>query len=68
MKVPQYPLSYNDRSIRVYQSFTAIFHKCLILLLIFALHYLIVLALCSVLSITHYAQNYAGIKAGSYSQ
>ena len=39
----------------------------LILLLIFALHFLIMLALCLMFSITHYAQNYAGIKAGSYS-
>ena len=30
-------LSYDDCSIRVYQSFTTIFYKCLILLLIFAL-------------------------------
>ena len=48
------------------ETFTTIFHKCLILLLIFALHFLIMLALCLMLSITHYAQT--GIKAGSYSQ
>ena len=64
----QYPLSYDDCSIRVYRSFTTIFHKCLILLLIFALHFLIMLALCLMLSITHYVQTNAGIKAGSCSQ
>ena len=39
-------LSYDNCSIRVYRSFTTIFYKCLILLLIFALHFLIMLALC----------------------
>ena len=63
----QYPLSYDDYSIRVYQLFTTIFHKFL-MFLIFALHFLIMFALCLMLSITHCAQNYAGIKAGSYSQ
>ena len=58
-------LSYHDCSIRVYRLFTRIFHKYLILLsvLIFALHFLVMLALCLILSITHYAQTYAGIKA-----
>ena len=56
------PLSYNDCSIKVYRSFT-IFHKCLIL--IFILHFPIMLALCLMLSMTHYAQNYAGIIGGS---
>ena len=67
IKVYSYPvssLSYDDCSIRVYRSFITIFHKCLILLLIFALNFLIMLALCLMLSITHYAQNDAGIKAG----
>ena len=41
----------NDCSIRVYQSFVAIFQK------IFS----IILALCLILSVTYYAQNYAGI-------
>ena len=35
----------------------------LLLVLIFALRFLIMLTLCLILSITHYAQNYAGIKA-----
>ena len=63
-----YTLSYDDCSVRVYRSFTTIFHECLILLSIFVLHFLIMLALCLMLSITHYAQNYAGIKVGSYLQ
>ena len=54
-------LSYDDCSIRVYQWFTTIFHKCLILVLIFILHFPIMLALWLMLLMTHYAQNYAGI-------
>ena len=54
--------SYDDCSIRVYPSFTTIFYKCLILLF-----YSIMLALCFMLSITYYAQNYAGIIGGSSS-
>ena len=64
IKVPYYALLYDDCSIRVYQSFTTIFHKCLILLLIFALHFPIMLALCSMLSTTRYALNYTGIIGG----
>ena len=41
----------NGYSIRVYQSFIAIFPKIF--------HYM--LALCLMLSVTYYAQNYAGI-------
>ena len=37
-----YVLSYNDCSIRVYQLFTTIFHKCLILLSIFLLQFHII--------------------------
>ena len=44
-------LLHNDYSIRVYQSFVAIFQK----------YFLFMLALCSMLSVTYYAQNYAGI-------
>ena len=66
IKIYHYALSYNDCSIRVYRLFTTIFHKCLILiLLIFSLHFPIMLLLCLMLSMTHYAQNYAGIIGGS---
>ena len=41
----------NDCSIRVYQSIAAIFQHI----------FLIMLTLCSMLSVTYYAQNYAGI-------
>ena len=61
IKVYHYALSCGDSSIRVYQLFTTIFHKCLILLLTFILHFLLMLALCLMLSMTHYAKNYAGI-------
>ena len=44
--------------------YITIFHKCLILLLILILQYPIMLALCLLLSLTHYAQNYAGVIAG----
>ena len=44
--------------------YTTVFHKCLILLLILILQYLIMLALCLLLSMTYYAQNYAGVIAG----
>ena len=60
-----YALSHDDCSIRVYRSFTTIFHKCLKLLLIFILHFPIMLALCLMLSIIHYAQTYADIIGGS---
>ena len=46
-------------SIRVYRSFTTIFHKCLTLLLIPILQFPIMLALWLMCSMTHYAQNYA---------
>ena len=48
-----------------YRSFTTIFHKCLILLLVFILHLPIMLSLCLMFSMTCYAQNYAGIIGGS---
>ena len=57
--------SYGDYSIRVYRSFTTIFHKCLIFLLKFIFHFPFMLALCLMLSVTHYAQHYAGIIGGS---
>ena len=62
-----YAQSYYDCSIRVYRSFSTIFHKCLILLLIFILHFPIMLVLCLMLSMIHYADNYAGIIGGSLS-
>ena len=37
------------------------FYESLILLLMFILHFPIMLTLCLMLSVTHYAQNYAGI-------
>ena len=40
----------------------------LILLLMFILHFPIMLALCLMLSMTHYAQNFAGIIGRSLSQ
>ena len=46
-----YVLLNNGCSIRVYQSFVAIFKKTIP----------IMLALCSMLSVTYYAQNYTGI-------
>ena len=49
------PLEYINRSLYT------IFHKCLILQLIFILHFPIMLALCLMLSMTDYAQNYAGV-------
>ena len=60
-QVYHYALSHDDCSIRVYRSFTTIFHKCLILLLTL---YPIMLTLCLMLSVTHYAQNYGGIIGG----
>ena len=52
-------LSHGDCFIRVYRLFTTIFYKCLITINInFTLP--IMLALCLMLSVTHYAQNYAG--------
>ena len=65
IKIYHYALSYGDCTIRVYRLFTTIFHKCLILLLIFILHFPIMLLLCLMLSMTNYAQNYAGIIGGS---
>ena len=56
-----YAQFYHECSIRVYQLFNTIFHKCLILLLIFILHFPVMLALCLILSMTHFAQNYADI-------
>ena len=56
---------YSDCSIRVYRSFTENFHKC-INIAINAFYTLpIMLALCLMVSLTHYAQNYAGIIGGS---
>ena len=49
-----YVPAHGDCSIRVYQSFTIIFHKYLIQLLILILQFPIILALCLMLSITHY--------------
>ena len=46
-------LNYIDRSLG--------FSLILLPVLIFALHFLVMLALCLILSITHYAQTYAGI-------
>ena len=54
-QVYYYALSRDDCSIRVYRSFTTIFHKCLILLLTLILQYPIMLTLCLMLSMTHYA-------------
>ena len=65
IKVYHYALPYDDCPIRVYLSFTIIFLKCLILLLISILRFSIMLALCLIVSMTHYAQNYAGIIGGS---
>ena len=56
---------YHDCSIEVYRLFTTIFNKCLILLLIFIVHFPIMLGLCLMLSMTYCAQNYAGIIGGS---
>ena len=60
-----YAPSYDDFSIRVYQLFTEIFHKC-INIAVNVLYILpIMLALYLMFSMTHYAQNYAGIVGGS---
>ena len=56
MDLPHVP-SFNDCSIRVYRLFAATRHKCR--------NITIMLALCLMLSVTHYAQNYAGIIGGS---
>ena len=61
IEVYHYALLYNDCSIRVYRSFTTIFHKCLTLLLIFILLLPIMLAVYLMCSVTYHAQNYAGI-------
>ena len=61
IKAYHYALSYVECSIRIYRPFTTIFHKCLILLLIFILHFSVMLALHLMLLMTHYAQSYAGI-------
>ena len=51
IKVDYYNPSYDYHSIRVYQLFTIIFH-----ILLFIFLHLIMLALCSMLSMTHYVQ------------
>ena len=61
VKVYYYVLIYNDYSIRVYRSFTTIFHKCMNTSINLFSY---ILALCLMLLTTHYAQNYAGIIGG----
>ena len=56
--------SYDDCSIRVYRLFTAIFHKYINIVNLFFIFCPIMLALCLMLSMTHYAKNYAGIVGG----
>ena len=61
----------NESTSMLYHTVTVLLdHKCLMLLLTFVLHFTIMLALCLMLSITQYAQNYAGIigRVGLYSQ
>ena len=62
--------SYNDYSIRVYQSLILIFYKCInivinVLYIFPIMLALCLLALCLMLSMTHYVYNYAGIIGGS---
>ena len=67
MNVCHYALSYDDCSIRVHRLFTTILHKCLILILLlkYIIYFPVMLALCLMLSMTYYAENYAGIIGGS---
>ena len=58
-------ISFNDCSIRVYPSFAATCHKCRNVAINEFYIFPIMLALCLMLSVTHYAQNYAGIIGGS---
>ena len=58
-------VSYDDCSIRVYWSFTEIFHKYMSIAINVFYIFPIVLALCLMPSMTHYAQNYAGIVGGA---
>ena len=55
----------NDCSLRVYQSFTTIFHKCINIDIYAFCVLLIMLELRLMLLVTYYAQNYAGIIGGS---
>ena len=51
--------------VTVYQLFTVKFHKCIIIAINVFYILPIMLTLCLMLSLTHYAQNYAGIEDGS---
>ena len=51
-------LSYEDCSIRVYRSFTTIFYKFINIAVGLFYIFPIMLALCFMLSLAHYAQNY----------
>ena len=63
MDLPHF-LSFNDCSIRVYRSFAATGHKCRNIAINELYLFPIMLALCLLLSVTHYAQKYAGIIGG----
>ena len=60
-----YALSYNDFSVRVYRSFTELLHKCVNIAI--NVLYILPIMLASFLmhSLSHYAQNHAGIIGGS---
>ena len=56
---------FNDCSIRVYRSFVGTCHKWMNIVINVFYILPVILALCLMLSVTHYAQNYAGIIGGS---
>ena len=56
-----YALSYGDFSIRIYRFLLQFFYKCMNIAISVLHMFPSMLALCLMLSMTHYAQNYAGI-------
>ena len=60
MNLPQF-LSFIECSIRVYRSFAATGHKCRNIVINELYLFPNMLVLCLLLSVTHYAQKYAGI-------
>ena len=64
IKIYHYALSYDDCSIR-YIDRSLQFSKMRDIAINICLHFPIMLALCLMLSMTYYAQNYTGIIGGS---
>ena len=65
IKIHHYALLDGDCFITLYQLFVPIFHKYITIVINVCYIFPIMLALCLMLSMTHYAQYYAGIIGGS---